>query len=437
MEVFTVGGSIRNEIMGINNDGDIDYVIVGATESDIDSLIDKGYEKVGKSFPVFLYQGNEYAIARTEVSTGPSYSDFECVFDENVTLEDDLYRRDFTMNAIAKNQKGEYIDPYGGMIDIDKKIIRHVSDHFREDPLRVLRLARFAAIFPDFSIANDTIQICKEMVKDGMLYYLPYERVIGEMYKTIERKGDLVKFKNVILETGADAVLFSKLDHNVFRDKTFDHAARLSVDNPDVILAAIFSNVDSSKMELYRFKKDVIRFISVFNSYYAALEAYTQAKGSFSIIGKNHIPVHQLSGILPSAFERVPRIRPKHSRTESNRMLVNENTKIWNAALLIDGFLKNILKAPIYKLKFFMILTTIAKCRIATDHLKYPYLFRADDFENVCVKAAKQIHHSKTLIDIARSDEIEGRVKGAMLTEERLSIIRKEMYEWKTQPEKR
>jgi tRNA nucleotidyltransferase (CCA-adding enzyme) len=170
MRQYLVGGAVRDMILGLEPK-DRDYVIVGATQNDIENLINRGYTQVGKSFPVFLHPdtGEEYALARTERKTGPGYSGFETYFGTDVTIEQDLRRRDFTCNAIAfDTQYGSFIDPFGGVNDIQSKILRHVSEAFMEDPVRLLRAARFLARYSDWVLADETKELMKNVAKKGI-----------------------------------------------------------------------------------------------------------------------------------------------------------------------------------------------------------------------------------------------------------------------------
>lgn len=184
MKIYLVGGAVRDELMGITPK-DLDYVVVGSTPEEILSL---GYKQVGANFPVFLHPetGDEYALARTEKSTGDKYQDFDCYFGKDVTLEDDLLRRDLTINAIAKDiDTGEYIDPFNGTKDINDKILRPVSEAFSEDPVRVLRVARFLSTYPEFGVSTALENMCHEMFFRGELENLTAERVWKEMEKAL------------------------------------------------------------------------------------------------------------------------------------------------------------------------------------------------------------------------------------------------------------
>lgn len=184
MKIYAVGGSVRDEIIG-RPVHDNDYVVVG---SSIEEMLSLGYKQVGKEFPVFLHPetGEEYALARKEVKTGDKHTDFRFEFGPDITLEEDLRRRDFTMNAIAKNiETGEIIDPFNGVKDIKNNTLRHVdSTHFIEDPLRILRGIRFATQI-EFTIHESTLDLFKQMVKDGMLEHLTQERIWKEIEKAL------------------------------------------------------------------------------------------------------------------------------------------------------------------------------------------------------------------------------------------------------------
>ena len=177
--LYLVGGAVRDRLMG-RPPGDRDWVAVGARAED---LAREGYVPVGRDFPVFLHPQTreEVALARTERKTARGYHGFEFQADPSVTLEDDLKRRDLTINAIAQDEDGSLIDPCGGQADLQAKTMRHVSPAFAEDPVRILRLARFAARWPDFSVADETLALCRDMVQAGEVDALVAERVWQEL----------------------------------------------------------------------------------------------------------------------------------------------------------------------------------------------------------------------------------------------------------------
>ena len=181
MQIYTVGGAVRDELLG-REVQDRDFVVVGATP---EAMVEHGFRPVGKDFPVFLHPDTheEYALARTERKTARGYKGFQVHASPDVTLEEDLARRDLTINAIARDEHGQLIDPYGGIDDLKAGILRHVSPAFVEDPVRVLRLARFAAHFNHFTIAPETQTLMQEMVRNGEIDALVPERVWQEMAK--------------------------------------------------------------------------------------------------------------------------------------------------------------------------------------------------------------------------------------------------------------
>lgn len=185
MEIFLVGGAVRDTLLNIDFH-EHDYVVVGATA---EQLLAQGFTPVGKDFPVFLHPETqeEYALARTERKSGLGYTGFECYAQPDVTLEQDLQRRDLTVNAIAKSASGELIDPWGGINDLKLKVLRHVSPAFAEDPLRVLRAARFAARFYSlgFIIADETYALMRDLVLAGEMKALVAERVWQETAKAL------------------------------------------------------------------------------------------------------------------------------------------------------------------------------------------------------------------------------------------------------------
>jgi tRNA nucleotidyltransferase (CCA-adding enzyme) len=211
MKCFQVGGCIRDELLGLPA-GDRDWVVVGARPSD---LLDRGYRAVGRDFPVFLHPTTheEYALARTERKTAPGYRGFEVLSTPDVTLEDDLLRRDLTINAIARDPTGRLIDPFGGRQDLEQRVLRHVSPAFAEDPVRILRIARFAARFESlgFRVHEDTMQLMREMVAAGEAQALVPERVWTETAKAFaaERPDAFVR---VLRACGALAQVFPAFD---------------------------------------------------------------------------------------------------------------------------------------------------------------------------------------------------------------------------------
>ena len=194
METYLVGGAVRDDLLGIPNT-EKDWVVVGATPND---MLARGFISVGKNFPVFINpaNGEEYALARIEKKTAPGYHGFEFNTSPEVTLEEDLKRRDLTINAIARDKTGNLIDPWGGVKDIERKKLCHVSAAFNEDPVRILRVARFRSAFHHlgFTIHSETLELLKQMVAKGEADYLVAERVWLEAYKTLKGKHPAIFF---------------------------------------------------------------------------------------------------------------------------------------------------------------------------------------------------------------------------------------------------
>jgi tRNA nucleotidyltransferase (CCA-adding enzyme) len=211
MDIYLVGGAVRDRLLGRPH-VERDFVVVGATP---DELIALGYRPVGKDFPVFLHPdtAEQYALARTERKTGPGYYGFATRFSPDVTLEQDLARRDLTINAMAEDASGGIIDPYGGRRDLEARLLRHVSPAFVEDPLRVLRVARFAARFAPlgFTVAPETLELMRAIVASGEMSALVPERVWAETERALGEASPVTYFE-VLRACGALAAVFPEVD---------------------------------------------------------------------------------------------------------------------------------------------------------------------------------------------------------------------------------
>ncbi len=209
MKAYIVGGAVRDRLLGLPL-ADRDYVVVGATP---DEMIALGYQPVGKDFPVFLHPQTheEYALARTERKSGQGYKGFKVYAAPDVTLEEDLRRRDLTINAMAEDAAGTLVDPYGGQDDLAARVFRHVSETFAEDPVRILRVARFAARFTDFAVAPETNTLMRWMVDNGEVDALVPERVWQEVARGLMEAQPSRMFQ-VLRDCGALARLFPEID---------------------------------------------------------------------------------------------------------------------------------------------------------------------------------------------------------------------------------
>ena len=258
MKIYAVGGAIRDTLMGLPVH-DIDYVVVG---SSVEEMIANGFRPVGKDFPVFLHPKTqaEYALARTERKTGIGYKGFHFYADPSVTLEQDLQRRDLTINAMAQEVDvdgrlcGPILDPYGGQKDLAAKVFRHVSDAFAEDPLRLLRIARFAARFPEFSVADETMLSLKAIVQAGELNALSAERIWQELARGLVASKPMHMFQ-VLLNTGAAKTILSptlnvQLAQEKFREQLIAHFDSIE-DALDDRCAIVLMNVPASEIRLW------------------------------------------------------------------------------------------------------------------------------------------------------------------------------------------
>ena len=209
MKTYVVGGAVRDEMLGLPVQ-DRDHVVVGATP---DEMVAAGFRPVGKDFPVFLHPETqeEYALARTERKTAPGYHGFVFHTSPDVTLEDDLVRRDLTINAMARADDGSIVDPYGGRRDLEARLFRHVSEAFAEDPVRILRVARFAARFAEFRVAEDTNALMRKMVEAGEVDALVPERVWQELSRGLMERRPSRMFE-VLRDCGALARIMPELD---------------------------------------------------------------------------------------------------------------------------------------------------------------------------------------------------------------------------------
>lgn len=211
MQIYLVGGAIRDKLLN-RPVKEQDWVVVGATTDD---MLAQGFRPVGKDFPVFLHpkSNEEYALARTERKTGKGYKGFSCDASSSVTLEEDLLRRDLTVNAMAQDEQGQLIDPFGGQKDLQAKVLRHVSPAFAEDPVRVLRVARFAARYAHlgFSVAEDTIALMQDIGAAGELDYLVAERVWQELEKALAETNPEVFFET-LKTCRALEIIFPEID---------------------------------------------------------------------------------------------------------------------------------------------------------------------------------------------------------------------------------
>lgn len=260
LECYLVGGAVRDILLGLDPK-DRDYCVVGCNEND---MLAYGYSKVGEDFPVFLHPvtREEYALARKERKTGNGYGGFH-VISKGVTLAEDLFRRDLTINSMAMDKEGRIIDPYNGIEDLQNRILRHVSSHFSEDPVRILRICRFAARY-NFNIADETLDMMSEMVKNGEFDHLTKERIVLEFQKVM-MEPYIDKFFSNLKTIGA-------LDKLGKFNTIFVEEIQTSIkDSPTPEIRAFYIFNDFSEAELKNFKLpndliDNIYYIKKWNS---------------------------------------------------------------------------------------------------------------------------------------------------------------------------
>lgn len=342
IKFYIVGGYVRDKILGIDS-RDCDYCVVGATPED---MFDKGFKQVGADFPVFLDEnGEEYALARTERKNGKGYHGFDVDFGPEVTIKDDLYRRDLTINAIALGTDGEYIDPFNGIKDIEDKKLRHVSESFKEDPLRILRVARFSAKFPDFEVDESTMEMMKEMVKKGEVDALVSERVTKETIKALEEKQPSNYFK-VLLETGALERIMPELsslhgvpqpeehhpeiDSFVHTMLTLDQATKMSND-PIVRFSALVHDLGKGitpKEEWPQHLKHEINGVPIVEKMCDRLKFPNDYKKSGMIASRYHLNIHRAFELsdkkINKLFKELSVDRNKNNQFFENLLTVSE-----------------------------------------------------------------------------------------------------------------
>lgn len=263
MKIYLVGGCVRDRLLGLNPK-DIDYVVVGATPEEMLAI---GFQQVGAAFPVFIKDGEEYALARKERKTGVGYNGFDVVFDTSVTLEEDLSRRDLTINSMAMDMEtGRLIDPYGGQRDLAQGILRATSDAFAEDPIRVLRTARFAARY-GFKIADDTIELMRSIAPE--LVHVPQERIWAEFEKGLSERNPARMFE--ALEY-CDALWVDPL---VPYRKWSHHLRKVSEqDEQHVRFALIARGFADADYEVCKIPTHLARISRAFNQFGASLVDY-------------------------------------------------------------------------------------------------------------------------------------------------------------------
>ena len=349
MKIYAVGGAIRDTLMGLPVH-DIDYVVVG---SSVEEMIAQGYRPVGKDFPVFLHPETqaEYALARTERKTGKGYKGFLFYANPTVTLEQDLERRDLTINAMAQEVGsdgkwvGPILDPYNGQDDLASKIFRHVSDAFAEDPLRLLRIARFAARFPEFMVAPETMDALQVIVRSNELSALSAERIWQELARGFAASKPMRMFQVLLDADAARVLLPTKLANNLakeeFREQLIAHLH--AADNRlEDRCAVTLMNLSASEIRSWaasvKMPNEVRDFSEIFSELYLLIESRAKAKnGAFQ-------PADMLTWFNRADVWRKPdrgqallNLAKRIGLNVDTLILAMQNTQVINTAEIIEG----------------------------------------------------------------------------------------------------
>ncbi|MEC8148471.1 MAG: hypothetical protein VX086_07955 [Pseudomonadota bacterium] len=309
MKIYQVGGAVRDLLLGIEPK-DRDWVVVGANQQE---LLTKGFKKVGRAFPVFLHPETkeEYALARTEKKQGEGHSGFETFFHSKITLQEDLARRDFTVNAIAIDQNGKLIDPFNGIEDLKKKLLRHVTVAFVEDPLRVLRAARFSAKLM-FSIAPETMALLSIIVQSGELASLSNERIQREFMLSLQAPAPY-RFFATLHDCGALSQVFSECNHiELINPRSVIYKQFKRIKNPSerdyLILLAVYISTLKKNKEIFDFLKLVkrLKFSKLIQEQVAIATEHWQI-----IVNASNSSSHSTLELLKKtdAFRRVTRFK--------------------------------------------------------------------------------------------------------------------------------
>jgi tRNA nucleotidyltransferase (CCA-adding enzyme) len=356
MKIYLVGGAVRDKLLDLPA-GDHDYVVVGESP---ESMQAAGYRAVGADFPVFLHPktSEEYALARTERKTAPGYRGFVFHADSSVTLEQDLARRDFTMNAIAQDPQGLLIDPYHGQRDIEQKIIRHVSPAFSEDPVRILRAARFMARFAHlgFHVADETIELMRAIVEAGELNHLVPERVTQELFSAL-RCTQPSAFLQTLREANALSILLPEIDAlygvpqraefhpeidaGIHTEMVCDMAARLAPGDDLIGFAALVHDVGKALTDQAQWPKHIAHEhlgVPAVEAICDRLKIPNDHRALALHVCREHLNIHRLNELRPEtvfdllqrvdAFrrpERIPQIALVCEADKRGRLGLSEN----------------------------------------------------------------------------------------------------------------
>ena len=338
MQTYLVGGAVRDKLLGLAVK-ERDWVVVGATPQ---QMLDQGFQQVGKDFPVFLHPltREEYALARTERKNGKGYKGFDVFASPDVTLEDDLVRRDLTINAIAEDEHGQLIDPYGGQRDIEQKKLRHVSPAFEEDPLRVLRVARFAARFKHlgFTIADETHELLVKIAHSGELEALTPERVWLEWEKSLGT-GNPDVFLSTLADIGGLNQVLKQFKAKSSNLKRLHKAAQFSASQTELTKPLIFASLFIGESPV----EDISVFCKVLAIPNEYRDAAVLAERNSDLILSTKLPsAEQFAEALqsidywrrPEKLQQLLLLRQlEHEATEFSERIVKQNQQLTQAAI--------------------------------------------------------------------------------------------------------
>jgi tRNA nucleotidyltransferase (CCA-adding enzyme) len=409
MKTYLVGGAIRDMLLG-RPVHERDWVVVGASP---ELMLQLGYAQVGRDFPVFLHPDTkeEYALARTERKSGRGYGGFVCDFSPDISLESDLLRRDLTVNAIARDDNGELIDPYGGQADLQAKILRHVSPAFREDPLRVLRVARFAARYAPlgFTIADETMALMRAITADDELTALTPERIWKETERALGEGMPQVFFR-VLRDCGALAVLFPEIDQLFGVPQPEQHHPEI-----DTGIHTLMVLEQAARLS----KETRVRFAALVHD-----------------LGKADTPAEELPKHIGHEQRGIPRIQQLCERIKAPRpyMELGEITSRYHLdchrvlelrpATLMDKLTElDALRRPERFQEFLLACTADARGRLGLENREYP---QADYF-----LAARQVAHAVNVKPFVEKGLV-GPAIAEAIRRERISALTAFKQEWLT-----
>ena len=337
MKIYLVGGAVRDKLLGLESK-EKDWVVVGSNPQEMKK---NGFKQVGKDFPVFIHpkSGEEYALARTERKSGHGYTGFEFDTDSNVTLEEDLERRDLTINAIAQDEKGELIDPFKGISDIENRMFRHVSDAFLEDPLRVFRVARFYAVFKEyeFKIHDSTIEIMRKIVKSGEIDFLSKERLWGELSEAFNSKNPWMFFQ-VLIDIDFSKSYCPELNNDENLKNKVLYFSKKGIDK-NIFLSICGFSVDL--IDLFGFPKRILDLYFLFNEFspkFITLDM--NAKKILNFL--NEIDAFRRPEKLKTLMQQIKYFLEFHGREEKVRFEIFEKVYEFISGKIEYGDLKEI-----------------------------------------------------------------------------------------------